>query len=84
MLFEDCSDLLLLGKENKILWLQVYFHFIYRPARILSFYGHKPKITDIKFAIKCIFKTNGVVLNVFLFFFATFILSLISEALFSP
>jgi hypothetical protein len=41
-------------------------------------FGHKPRVSDIKYAIKCVFKAHGMVVYTLLVLLATIQLSIIS------
>ena len=76
---------------NEILTAISYFRILYiysylvkitkyygtRPNRVLSLYGHRIKSISIRFAIKCLFKEQGLLTNIFLLFFATVVLGLV-------
>ena len=68
---------LYLSKNNLYYGCRYYFLYV-RSARVLAFYGQMHKLTNIQYSIKCLFKRNGLLLNIFLLFFATIILSAVS------
>lgn len=61
--------------------IKINKYFGSRIGRLLKIYGHRTKATNIKYAVKCLFKKRGFFSNIFLFLFAIGFLGMVTTQL---